>query len=247
MLQVITRLRRRHQAWATARMADAPALPAEDAPDMLPEAAPDTAGETRHICQEIAFTYTDMFGRSSRRRVNIHRARRKGADLYIQGRCYRRNAMRGFWASRMDDLVDIATGAVIPAPVSGYLAAHVIGLDGMPAPVRRELAVLAAFITADGETQPAEMALATAHVARRFPDLAGDAAGQAALAAHFRRLALSAYEFEDALAAIARADLAAVELLRATGAEILAADGVLHQDEIDILDDFDRVVVDARG
>ncbi len=257
MLNVITRLRRRHQAWVTARMELVADLPPEDAPDMLPAAPGDQpdAASARHVCQEIAFTYTDIFGRRSRRRFNIHRAWRRGDDLYLQGRCYGRNAMRGFYASRMDELVDLATGTVIRAPVTGYLAANVVGLDlpatgevqALPGPVRRELAVLAAFITADGEVHPAEMALATAHVARRFPAQADDPAARAALAAHLRRLALSAGEFEDALAAVARSDLSAVELLRATGAEILAADGVLHQDEIDILDEFDRVVVAARG
>lgn len=254
MLKVITRLRRRHQAWVTARIGPAPALPPEDAPDMLPS---EEDGEgARHVCQEIAFTYTDILGRSSRRQINIHRAWRKGDDLYLQGRCYRRNALRGFYASRMDELVDLATGTVIRAPVAGYLSRHVIGLEplaggtglqAMPAEVRCELAVLAAFVTADGEVQPAEIALVATHVARRFPALAASPGGEDALVAHLRRLALSAFEFEDALGRLARSDLAVVEQVRATGAEILAADGVLHQDEIDILDEFDRVVVAARG
>ncbi len=65
------------------------------------------AGEAFHI------VYRDSSGRMSERRIAIRKISASGNDLYISAFCFKRNALRNFYASRIQEMTDIGSGEVV--------------------------------------------------------------------------------------------------------------------------------------
>lgn len=197
--------------------------------------------------------YHDAKGAYSGRVVTVQSVRAEVGEIRLGTICHWRGKYRGFLASRVVEVTDLATGEVHEDGL-GYFGAHPL-LQGLTAnsitnlsletlamqTCRDEVIVLSFIAAADGMFDEAERDAIVLHVMNRCPD---EGLSEAEVRRRVRAFVPDERAFEMALGRLCRGEGDARALMRSMR-RVMDADGELDPEEVAFVMDVERRLREA--
>lgn len=204
----------------------------------------------------IFIRYVDAKGDESERRISVRRIYTADdpTDFYIQAYCFEREAPRAFYASRMEEVIDLETGEVFENPIEFFKRELSPVIESTEQPdqaqtiknhfqavrlLKSELAALMFMSRADGRMHPKERQEILAYAIQRAPILSTQ---KEWLDRYLKRLYPSGDVFLDIVPELKRQSEANKVALSDTLRRIVDADGKAQESELNLLKKFQEAL-----
>lgn len=127
--------------------------------------------------------YKDSRGQKSERRITLRKVSAKGSDIRLNAFCHERQAIRSFYASRIIEMSDMATGEVFDDAIGEFQ--NMIGANPIESKVKKygiykeldsiqlEINALVYMARADGRMVKSERASIISYIMSRLPGFSG--------------------------------------------------------------------------